>query len=124
MPLPETEEEPAERDRQQRARRPSPESGEAEWEVRVSLPSREATHELAERLEGEGIPVTRRSTFLLVGAVNQDEAATELAERLRAEAPEGESRSSPAAPWSGRSAPGTRSPSSAVSAADNAARVG
>ena len=35
-----------------------------------------------------GIPVTRRATFLLVGAVNQDEAKA-LAERLRAEAPEG-----------------------------------
>ena len=32
--------------------------------------------------------MTRRSTFLLVGAVNEDEA-TALAERLRAEAPEG-----------------------------------
>jgi hypothetical protein len=86
VPLPETEEElRAERDRQQaREAAESLESGEAEWEVRVSLPSREATHELAERLEGEGIPVTRRSTFLLVGAVNQDEA-TALAERLRAE---------------------------------------
>ena len=53
---------------------------------------------------GEGIPVTRRSTFLLVGAVNEDEA-TALAERAatrfrRARA----SRSSRAAPWSGRSA--------------------
>lgn len=87
LPLPETEEElRAERDRQQaREAAESLESGEAEWEVRVSLPSREATSELAERLEGEGIPVTRRSTFLLVGAVNQDEA-TALAERLRAEA--------------------------------------
>ena len=87
VPLPETEEElRAERDRQQaREAAESLESGEAEWEVRISLPSREATHELAERLEGEGIPVTRRSTFLLVGAVNQDEASA-LAERLRAEA--------------------------------------
>jgi hypothetical protein len=86
VPLPETEEElRAEHDRQQaREAAESLESGEAEWEVRVSLPSREATHELAERLEGEGIPVTRRSTFLLIGAVNQDEA-TALAERLRAE---------------------------------------
>jgi hypothetical protein len=92
VPLPETEEElRAERDRQQaREAAESLESGEAEWEVRVSLPSREATHELAERLEGEGIPVTRRSTFLLVGAVNQDEA-TALAERLRAEASGGAS---------------------------------
>jgi hypothetical protein len=90
VPLPETEEElRAEHERQQaREAAESLETGEAEWEVRVSLPSRETTHELAERLESEGIPVTRRSTFLLVGAVNQDEAAA-LAERLRAEAPAG-----------------------------------
>jgi hypothetical protein len=92
LPLPRTEEElEAERERQQaREAAESLASGEAEWEVRVSLPSREATDELADRLEGEGIPVTRRATFLLVGAVNQDEAVA-LAERLRAEAPEGAS---------------------------------
>jgi hypothetical protein len=90
VPLPQTEEEvEAEHERQQaREASESLESGHAEWEVRISLPSREATHELAERLEAEGIPVTRRSTFLLVGAVNEDEA-TALAERLRAEAPKG-----------------------------------
>jgi hypothetical protein len=90
IPLPRTEAEvEAERRRQQdREAAESLESGHAEWEVRVSLPSREATHELADRLEAEGIPVTRRSTFLLVGAVNEDEA-TALAERLRTEAPEG-----------------------------------
>jgi hypothetical protein len=90
LPLPETEDEiEAERERQQaREAAESLATGEAEWEVRVSLPSREVTDELADRLEGEGIPVTRRSTFLLIGAVNQDEAVA-LAERLRAEAPEG-----------------------------------
>jgi hypothetical protein len=90
IPLPRTEAEvEAERRRQQhREAAESLESGHAEWEVRVSLPSREATHELADRLEAEGIPVTRRSTFLLVGAVNEDEAKA-LAERLRTEAPEG-----------------------------------
>jgi hypothetical protein len=90
IPLPRTEAEVGvERRRQQdREAAESLESGHAEWEVRVSLPSREATHELADRLEAEGIPVTRRSTFLLVGAVNEDEAAA-LAERLRTEAPEG-----------------------------------
>jgi hypothetical protein len=89
IPLPRTEAEvEAERRRQQhREAAESLESGHAEWEVRVSLPSREATHELADRLEAEGIPVTRRSTFLLVGAVNEDEAKA-LAERLRTEAPE------------------------------------
>jgi len=90
LPLPGTEEEvQAEHERQQaREAAESLESGHAEWEVRVSLPSREATHDLADRLEADGIPVTRRTTFLLVGAVNQDEA-TALAERLRTEVTEG-----------------------------------
>ena len=90
VPLPQTEEEiEAEHERQQaREAAESLASGQAEWEVRVSLPSREATDALADRLEADGIPVTRRSTFLLVGAVNRDEA-TALAERLRTEVPEG-----------------------------------
>jgi hypothetical protein len=90
VPLPQTEEEiGAEHERQQaREAAESLASGYAEWEVRVSLPSREATDKLAERLEGEGTPVIRRATFLLVGTVNRDEA-TALAERLREEAPEG-----------------------------------
>jgi len=90
LPLPQSEEEvQAEHERQQeREAAESLSSGHAEWEVRVSLPSHDATTALADRLEGEGIPVTRRSTFLLVGAVNHDEA-TALAERLRAEAPDG-----------------------------------
>jgi hypothetical protein len=90
VPLPQTDEEiAAEHERQQaREAAESLASGQAEWEVRVSLSSREATDELADRLEGEGTPVIRRSTFLLVGAVNRDEA-TALAERLREEAPEG-----------------------------------
>jgi hypothetical protein len=90
IPLPRTDEEiAAEHERQQaREAAESLASGRAEWEVRVSLPSREATDELADRLEAEGTPVIRRSTFLLVGAVNRDEA-TALAERLREEAPEG-----------------------------------
>jgi hypothetical protein len=90
VPLPETEDEiRAEHDRQQaREASESFASGHAEWEVRVSLPSREATEALAERLEAEGLPVVRRSTFLLVGAANRDDAEA-LAERLRAESPEG-----------------------------------
>ena len=92
VPLPRSDEETqVERGRQQaREAAESRASGHAEWEVRVSLPSREATEELADRLQAEGIPVTRRSTFLLVGAVNEDEA-TELAQRLRDEVPEGAS---------------------------------
>lgn len=90
VPLPETEEEiQTEHARQQE--REAAESfahGHAEWEVRISLPSREATETLGARLAAEGLPIVRRSTFLLVGAANRDEADA-LAERLRAEAPEG-----------------------------------
>jgi hypothetical protein len=90
VPLPRTEEEiEAEHDRQQeREAAESEASGVAEWEVRVSLPSHEATDELADLLEGEGFPIVKRATFLLVGAANRDEADA-LAERLRAEAPAG-----------------------------------
>lgn len=63
-------------------------SGHAEWEVRIVLPIHEDTVRLAEQLESEGIPVIRRARFLLVGAVNEDEARA-LAERLRGETPSG-----------------------------------
>jgi hypothetical protein len=63
-------------------------TGHAAWEVRVVLPSHEDTVSLAERLEREGIPAVRRARFLLVGAVNEDEARA-LAERLRSETPAG-----------------------------------
>jgi len=41
---------------------------------------------LAEQLESEGIPVTRRWRYLLVGAETEDDARA-LAQRLREEAP-------------------------------------
>ncbi len=63
-------------------------SGSAEWEVRLDLPSHHEAVELADKLSGEGIPVTRRWTYLLVGAEDQDQA-NDLAERLRNEAPAG-----------------------------------
>jgi hypothetical protein len=66
----------------------SAEQGFAEWEVRAELPSHSETVAFADRLEGEGIPVLRRWTFLLVGAPNED-AARALAERIRSEAPAG-----------------------------------
>jgi hypothetical protein len=79
----------AEHERQQaREAAESREKGRAGWEVRVELPEHEETVALAERLEGEGYPVVRRSTFLLVGAVNEDEAEA-LAERLQREVPAG-----------------------------------
>jgi hypothetical protein len=90
VPLPRSEEElEAERARQQeREAAESRASGQAEWEVRVQLPTHDATEALADRLEAEGAPVVRRSTFLLAGAANHDDALA-LAERLRAELPEG-----------------------------------
>jgi hypothetical protein len=90
VPLPTTDEElQAERARlQAREAAESRASGRAEWEVRVELPDRDATDDLADRLESEGLPVVRRSTFVLVGAANEDEAH-ELAKRLEAGAPEG-----------------------------------
>ncbi len=64
------------------------ETGYAEWEVRVEFSSREDTDREAERLEGEGIPVVRRSHYLLLGAVDE-EAAEDLSNRLQATLPAG-----------------------------------
>jgi hypothetical protein len=61
-------------------------SGYAEWEVRIDLPGHSDAVDLAERLEGEGFPVTRRWKHLIVGAADEEDA-NELAERLRTEAP-------------------------------------
>jgi hypothetical protein len=85
-PLPRTDQDrQAEHARKQaREAAHSRETGYAEWEVRVELPAHEETTALADRLESEGIPVVRRSNFLLAGAANQDEALA-LAERLRVE---------------------------------------
>jgi hypothetical protein len=86
VPLAQTDEElaAAHARQQEREAAESREKGYAEWEVRVELPTHEDTAELADRLEAEGVPVVRRSTFLLAGAANQDDAAA-LAERLRGE---------------------------------------
>jgi hypothetical protein len=81
LPASETErrEERERRDAQDEA--DSIESGVAQWEVRVELPAQSDAERLAEELEGEGLSVVRRSTFLLVGANDKDEAAA-LAGRL------------------------------------------
>ena len=90
VPLPRTDEERrAEHARlQEREAAESLASGLAQWEVRVELASHADTAAFADRLEAEGLPVVRRWTYLLVGAVNADEARA-LGERLTAEAPEG-----------------------------------
>jgi hypothetical protein len=90
VPLPQTEAE-VEAERLELQDREAAESlitGSARWEVRIELPSHEETVALAERLEAEGNPVVRRHTFLLVGALNEDDAHA-LAQRLEGEAPEG-----------------------------------
>jgi hypothetical protein len=87
-PLPQTEEERgAERDElMEREDSESTAEGFAEWEVRIELPSRHEAAELEKQLEAEGLPITRRWKYVLVGALDE-EAANELADRLRGEAP-------------------------------------
>jgi len=89
-PLPETSEERLrEYERLQAAEaEESRATGVARWEVRIELPGHGEAVELAERLEAEGRPVTRRWTYVLVGAANREEA-TSLAAALEAEAPAG-----------------------------------
>ena len=89
VPLPDTPEELAEEHErfQEREAAESAKTGAAQWEVRIELRTHEETEAFAERLESEGIPVVRRHTFLLAGAVNEDDAQA-LADRLRSEAPE------------------------------------
>jgi hypothetical protein len=100
VPLPQTAAEfEAEHGRQeQREAEESRQLGYAEWEVRVDLPSHRDAVRLAERLEAEGIsPLVRRWKYLLIGTAT-DEDARALAERIRAEAPEGASvKSEPSA---------------------------
>jgi hypothetical protein len=64
--------------------------GHPEWEVRITLPTHHDARAFAERLAVEGIPVRRHWRHLNLGTRDEDEARA-LAERLRAEAPEGSS---------------------------------
>ena len=87
LPLSESEREAELDEREAQEEAESLASGYAEWEVRLDLADHGEAVKLAETLEHEGIPVTRRWTYLLVGAASQEDA-NELAERLRAEGPE------------------------------------
>jgi hypothetical protein len=90
-PLPRTEEEiEAEHERrEQQEEQEARESGYAEWEVRVDLPSHRDAVDFAERLEADGIsPIIRRWKYVLIGTATEDDA-DELADRLRAEVPRG-----------------------------------
>jgi hypothetical protein len=84
---------------------PSTEPGElAEFEVRVEFPSHREAKEFAEKLEAEGLEPVRRWKYMVVGAADED-AASELAERIRAEAPADSkvtAEGSLAAAWRGR----------------------
>jgi hypothetical protein len=62
--------------------------GEYPWEVVIEMPHVRGTHDLAEQLRLEGLPVKRRFRYLLVGATTEDDA-TELGLRLEDEVPEG-----------------------------------
>ncbi len=63
-------------------------TGQAQFEVRIELPSHHAAVKLAERLQSEGRPVIRRWTLLILGANDEDDANA-LAQAIKQEAPEG-----------------------------------
>jgi hypothetical protein len=71
-----------------REREESVAQGSPDYEVRVECSSHRDTVELAEKLREEGLACVQRWRYLLVGAADED-SANALAERLRAEAPEG-----------------------------------
>jgi hypothetical protein len=89
-PLPESDDERDDEHQKliERERREAQETGTAQWEVRVDLPSHGEAVRFAEKLEAEGLSVVRRWKYLVVGATDEDNAK-ELAERLRSEAPSG-----------------------------------
>jgi hypothetical protein len=66
--------------------RESLQTGRADWEVRVELPTHHAAVELADRLSAEGHRVIRRWTLLVLGANDSDDAEV-LAQAVRQEAP-------------------------------------
>jgi hypothetical protein len=77
----------------------SEQAGYPEWEVRVTLPTHREAREFAERLASEGIPVRSHWRHLSLGTEDEDEAHA-LAERLRAEAPQGASLEVEGSAWS------------------------
>jgi hypothetical protein len=90
VPLPATDEaRRAERERlDEQDEEESKRTGIAQWEVRVQLPDQREAERLADALESEGLPVVRRSSYVLVGANDRDEA-DDLARRLQTESPAG-----------------------------------
>ena len=93
-PLPKTADEIAveERRRDQDEASESKAAGAPLWEVRIELPDRAAAAALEERLEGEGIQVVRRHSYVLVGAASEGDAEA-LRTRLADVVPQGASLS-------------------------------
>ena len=90
VPLPSTDDaRRAERERlDQQDEQDSERTGIAQWEVRIEVPTPRDAERLADALERDGLSVVRRSTYLLVGTNDRDEA-DELAQRLQADSPAG-----------------------------------
>jgi hypothetical protein len=88
VPLPDSDAARAEEQRQrvEQERAESLAQGYPEYEVRVQCGSRGEAVELAERLRSEGLQVVHRWSAVLLGALDEDSAG-QLADRLRAEAP-------------------------------------
>jgi hypothetical protein len=63
-------------------------TGVAQWEVRIELASPRDAETFAKRLAEDGNTVTRRATYVLVSANDEDDAKA-LAERIEREAPPG-----------------------------------
>jgi hypothetical protein len=62
--------------------------GYPDFEVRIECVSRSDAVKLAERLRADGLPNVQRFKYVIVGALDED-SANQLAQRIRAEAPEG-----------------------------------
>ena len=90
VPLPQTEEQrEAERRRHEAAEAAeAAEEGEWDYEVHVDPPGHREAVELEEKLNAEGLPVSRRWKHLRIGAPT-DEQAEEIAANVRGIAPEG-----------------------------------
>jgi hypothetical protein len=88
IPLPSSDEDAAAEVDHRHAieRRESAEQGYPEYEVVVTLDSRGAAGELADKLRDEGLTVVHRWKHVLAGA-DDEQAADALAQRLAAEAP-------------------------------------
>ena len=79
---------PSERSRSESEHADEVTEGYPEWEVRVECHSHHDTNTLADKLEAEGVQSVRRWRYLLLGALDEDSARA-LAERIKAELPEG-----------------------------------